>query len=505
MHRTFRRFIRDGLSADIEREYAATAARVLVAADPGEPGSAWNWQRYAEILPHLEPSGALDSEDADVRRMLLNCIDYLRVRGEYQDGWALTRRVLERWRRTFAPTERRLLAAAHQEARMLRGLGRYEEAERADRAILALFAEAGIGHGIELLRAKDGLGATLMARGRYDEARALYEEAAQNAEDWLDERYVPQTLQFRTNLALALGMQGHYEESCALHREVYDRRVGLLGSRARRTLQSGYYTARMLRLLGRLREARSLQAYNVRLLRRTLDEEHRQTLLAEHNLALCLRRDGELKQAREMMRDARKRLIVLSGADHPDVLMVSLDYAMLLRVLGEGTKARGLAETSAQAYTDRLGELHPYAIGARNNCALLLLDDGEPEEAHRLADQSMRQLEHAIGRCHVWTVGCAMNCAATLAALGDVETAARLGKEALGRAVAAVGPEHVLSANLRAGLAHDVRALGRIEEATTLEQAALTTLSASYGPDHNQTSYVRSGARPYWDFEAQPT
>jgi tetratricopeptide (TPR) repeat protein len=308
MHRSFRRFIRDGLTPDIEREYAATAARVLVAADPGEPSSAWNWQRYAEILPHLEPSGALDSDDADVRRMLLNCIDYLRVRGEYQDGWALSRRVLERWRRTFAPTERRLLAAAHQEARMLRGLGRYEEAERADRATLALFAEAGIDHGIELLRAKDGLGATLMARGRYDEARALYEEAAQNAEDWLDERYVPQTLQFRTNLALALGMQGHYEESCALHREVYDRRVGLLGSRARRTLQSGYYTARMLRLLGKLREARSLQAYNVRLLRRTLDEAHRQTLLAEHNLALCLRRDGELKQAREMMRDARSSI-----------------------------------------------------------------------------------------------------------------------------------------------------------------------------------------------------
>lgn len=505
MHRSFRRFIRDGLTRDTEREYAETAARVLVAADPGEPGSPWNWHRYAEILPHLEPSGALDSDDADVRRLLLNCIDYLRVRGEYQDGWALTRRVLTRWRRTFEPTDRRVLAAAHQEARMLRGLGRYEEAERADRAILTLFAEVGVENGIKLLRAKDGLGATLMARGRYDEARELYEEAAQNAVDWLDEHYVAQTLQFRTNLALAMGMQGHYEASCALHREVYDQRVGLLGSRARRTLQSGYYTARMLRLLGRLREARSLQAYNVHLLRRTLDEAHRQTLLAEHNLALCLRRDGELEEARKIMREARKRLIVLSGADHPDVLMVSLDYAMLLRVLGERTKARGLAEDSAQSYADRLGELHPYAIGARNNCALLLLDDGEPQAAHRLADQSMRQLQDAIGRGHVWAVGCAMNCAATLAAVGDVEAAERLGRDALDRAVAAVGADHVLSANLRAGLAQDLRALGRAQEADTVEHTALVTLATSHGPDHQQTNYMRSGARPYWDFEPQPT
>ncbi|MEU6814405.1 FxSxx-COOH system tetratricopeptide repeat protein [Streptomyces sp. NPDC046860] len=504
MHRSFHRFLRDSLTPEAERGYAATAARVLVASDPGEPGSPHNWKRYAEILPHLEPSGALDSDDGDVRQLLLNCLDYLRVRGEYQDGHVLTRRVLDRWRHTFEPTERGVLAASHQQARMLRGLGRYAEAERVDRSILGLLAGAGVDSGLQLLRAKDGLGATLMARGRYDEARALYEEAAQNATDWLGDRYVPQTLQFRTNLALALGLQGHYEESGKLHREVYERRVGLLGARARRTLQSGYYTARMLRLLGRLREARSLQSYNVHLMRLTLDEAHRQTLLAEHNLALCLRRDAEFVKAREMMRDARRRLKEVSGADHPDVLMVSLDYAMLLRVLGDRPKARGLAESAAESYTQRLGELHPYAIGARNNCALTLLDDGEAEEGLRLAEESTRQMEAAIGRDHVWSLGCAMNCTAALAAVGDLQEAERLGRDALRRAIPAMGSRHVLSANLRAALALDLRALGRLDESATLERLALNTLSASHGADHDQTRYMRSHARPYWDFEPQP-
>ncbi|MFE0454439.1 FxSxx-COOH system tetratricopeptide repeat protein [Streptomyces sp. NPDC058914] len=502
MHRSFRHFIRAGLTPRTERLYAATAARVLVDSDPGEPGNPAHWQRYAELLPHLEPSGAAESDDGDVRRLLLNCIEYLRVRGEYQDGLQAARRVLRCWRRTSGATERSALAAADQEARMLRGLGRYEEAEEAGRAMLTLLASTGL-TGTELLRAKDGLGGTLMARGRYDEARALYEEAARGAAE-RGERYVPQTLQFRTNLALALGLQGHYAESCALHREVYDRRVALLGSRERRTLQSGTCTARMLRLLGRLREARSLQEYNAHLLRRTLDEDHRQTLLAEHNLALCLRRDGELEAARALMREGRRRLILLSGADHPDVLLVSLDYAMLLRALGRRDRARELVETTADAYAHKLGELHPYAIGARNNCAILLLDDGEADAALELAAQSMRELEAAVGRGHVWALGCAMNCASAMAAAGDPRAAAELGRDALDRAVAAVGAGHVLAVNLEAGLAQDLRRLGRTGEADERERRALAALSHSHGPDHPQTHYMRSGARPYWDFEPQP-
>ncbi|MQY13671.1 hypothetical protein SRB5_38210 [Streptomyces sp. RB5] len=503
MHRSFHQFVRRGLSSAAAQGLAAATVRVLVAADPGEPGSPHNWARYAVLLPHLETSDVLVAEDDDARQFLLNCVEYLRVRGEYQEGLALSRRLLERWRAVRGETDKAVLVAVNQEIRMLRSLGRHVEAESSCRDVLARLALAEIG-GIELLRAKDALGGTLMSRGRYDEAYTLYAEAARQAADWLGERYVPRTLQIRSNLAMALGLQGHYRQSHALHREIYEARVGLLGLQERRTLQSGTHTARMLRMLGAVQEAHSLQRHNAQQLRKALGGDHRDTLLAEHNLALCLRRNGELAEANELMTSVRRRLTRRSGARDPEVLMVTLDHAMLLRALGDQGMARRLVSRTSELYAEQLGTLHPYAVGARNNFALMQLDDGQVDDALRLATQSMEELEQVIGRDHVWLVGCAMNCASAMAAAGDAEGAVEQGRRALERAITLLGAGHVLALNLRAGLAQDLYSLGQTDEAEEMERLALSKLSESYGPHHHQTIYMRSRMRPYWDFEPQP-
>lgn len=505
MHRIFHRFVRSNLPPEAIRRNAAIAANVLVASDPREPGSPLHWTRYAELLPHLEPSGALDSQDEDVRELVLNCIEYLRTRGEYQDGWALARTVLDRWREAYGPTERAVLVAAHQEADMLCRLARYEEAETAGRAILDRLTAVPGARGIEVLRAKNGLGGTLLARAKYAEAQELYQEAAQNATDWLGSSQVPRTLEIRSNLALALGLRGRYRESYDLHRALFDDRVGLMGPRDQRTLNSGLNTAWMLRLLGELREARGLADHNAQLHRQVLDRNHTQTLQAEHNLALCLRRDGNQDSAEALMRSVRDRLIRRRGSTHPEALHVSMDYAMLLRAIGNPHTARALAEETAETYAATLGAMHPYAIGARNNCALMELDEGRTESALRGTRKSMEELDRTIGRDHVWAVGAALNCAAALAAGGAVEEAAALGRDAIGRAAEAVGARHVLALNLMAGLAQDLHRLGETEEAAELERQAREALEAAYGPRHRQVEYMRSGQRPYWDFEPQLT
>ncbi|MFF9278698.1 FxSxx-COOH system tetratricopeptide repeat protein [Streptomyces griseosporeus] len=505
MHRLFHRFVRSIQSPADAARYSAAARKVLVSADPRDSSSAGNWARYAALIPHLEPSGALDSIDDDARELVLNCIEYLRMRGEYHDGWWLSREAVERWRVTSGDTDRSVLVAVHQLANMLRRLGRYEEAEAVGRQILGrLTRHADSVRPIEVIRAKDGLGGTLMALGRYDEARALFEEAAATAAAELGGEHVPRTLAIRSNLAVALGLQGHYAASLALHRSVFEARVEVLGGRDALTLNSALRTAWMLRLLGNYREALAIQGHNSRVHSQVLDRTHSQTLLAEHNLALCARRVGDLQFAHAMLRGVREKLIRRRGPLHPETLMVSCDYAMLLREMGQTGEARDLAEATATHYAAQLGDRHPYAIGARDNVATILRDLGEHRAALELSRRTARQMRKAVGRDHPWTLGCAKNEVAALAAVGDVAAAAAVGRETAERSARVLGDTHILTISLRAGLALDLAELGEREEAEALHEDTVTRLTALLGADHPHTRSILQRHRPYWDFEPQP-
>ncbi|MFP1626646.1 FxSxx-COOH system tetratricopeptide repeat protein [Streptomyces sp. 5K101] len=504
MHRLFHRFVRDTLPARDRRTASATACRVLVAADPREPAAPRHWQRYADLIPHLESSGALESTDEDVRRLVLNCVEYLRMRGEYAVGWSIAHKALEHWRSASGPTDRTVLVATHQYANMLRRLGRYAEAEDVGRDILARLSDEPGAQGIEILRAMNGLGGTLMALAKYDEARDLYETATARAVELLGDRNVPRTLALRSNLALAVALQGHYKDSLARHQEILEARVGLLGTRNAYTLLSALHTAWMLRLLGRYREALVIQERNTALHSQVLDREHSQTLLAQHNLALCKRRDGNLPFARSLMRKVRERMTARRGAAHPETLLVSADYAMLLRDAGELDEARRIAESTARLYAGQLGDAHPYAVGARDNCGIILRTMGDHRAALAIAEESMAAMERALSPDHLWSMGCAMNTASARAAAGDADGAVELGRDAVARAVARVGDDHVLTVNLKAGLALDLRATGRGGEAEEAGEQALRVLADALGENHPQVRYMRAGERPFWDFEPQP-
>ncbi|MEU9629989.1 FxSxx-COOH system tetratricopeptide repeat protein [Streptomyces luteogriseus] len=504
MHRLFHRFVRSVQSPADAARYSAAARRVLVSADPRDSASAGNWARYSAIIPHLEPSGAVESSDDDVRDLVLNCVEYLRMRGEYHDGWMLSRLAVDAWRPVFGDTDRAVLVAVHQLGNMLRRLGRYAEAEEVGRENLRRLSGAHGVRPIELIRAKDGLGGTLMALGRYPEARTLFEEAAAGAAQELGGENVPRTLSIRSNLAVAIGLEGHYAESLARHRKVFEARVQLLGGKDVATLNSAMRSAWMLRLLGRYREAMAIQGHNSRVHSQVLDRNHSQTLQAEHNLALCARRDGDLQFALALMRGVRDKLLRRRGALHPETLMVTCDYAMLLRHLERTSEARELAEFTAGHFADQLGKHHPYSVGARDNVATVLRDMGDHRAGLELSLTTVHEMEQAVGRDHPWAIGCAKNGVAALAANGDTDAAATLGRDAAERAERALGSDHILTISLRAGLALDLAVLGAREEAETVQRDVATRLTALLGADHPHTQYILERHRPYWDFEPQP-
>ncbi|MFG2777110.1 FxSxx-COOH system tetratricopeptide repeat protein [Streptomyces prunicolor] len=504
MHRLYHSFLLSTLTEDRRETLSKIACTLLAGADPRRPNDTREWTRYAELIPHLETAGALDSRDPVVRQLVLNCIDYMRVRGENRAALRLCEQTVARWRTRLRPDERDMLVLTHDHANMLRRSGRYREAEAVGRAVLDQLLETRADDDPDLLRAKNGLAGTLVSLGRYDEAHQMFEECVHAYSDTLGAED-PRALQDRGNLAVVTSLLGRYEESLLLHRDILLIRERLLNPRHHLTLRSGMFYAWMLRLLGRYEEATSRQELNVRAHRQAMDRFTPQTLFAEHNLALCMRRTGNLLGAESLMRSVVERFVQRQGPRHPDALLVQADFATFNREHGNLERAREMAATVAADYARLVGPEHPYAVGTSGNVGLALWEYGEREEALRIAEEALTKMRAAVGSTHPWAVGAALNASGARSLAGDEEGAAGLSRVALESARAALGETHPLTLSCKAALAGDQRALRRGQEATKLENEALQQLADTLGAQHPHTLSIRRRERPYWDFEPLTT
>ncbi|MGD3105708.1 FxSxx-COOH system tetratricopeptide repeat protein [Streptomyces sp. YGL11-2] len=503
MHRLYHRFLRSDMTDDERDLMSQTACRVLVTADPQNPADTRCWERYAELIPHLEPAGVLDSADPAVQQLLLNCVEYMRVRGEYRVGLRLCEQFMSRWRSRLEPTQRTLLVLTHQHANMLRRLGRYREAEAVGSAVVDLLTAEREPVDPDLLRAQDGLAGTLMALGSYDEAHALF-DAVWRAYVGLLGPEAPRTLSSRHNLGCVLALLGRYEEALVTHREVLAYRERELRARHYLTLNAGAAHARTLRLLGRYRDAGSSQELNARLHLQVMGPHTPQTLRSEHDLALCLRRSGEPARAGELMADLVERSRRVQGPRHPETLSVRADYATFLREHGDLGQARDLADEVVEAYRALVGDAHPYTVGTLGNAGLVRAGFGELSEALEAAERSLGGMTRAVGPDHPWTLGCALNAAAARSRVDDEDGAVELGRDTLERAKIMLGQTHPLTLSAKTALAEDLRAQRRGQEAAKLEQEAISQLAETLGAEHPHTLSARRRRRPYWDFEPQP-
>ncbi|WP_030935385.1 FxSxx-COOH system tetratricopeptide repeat protein [Streptomyces sp. NRRL S-646] len=503
MHRLYQRFLRDTLSAQERQSYTDTACQVLVGADPRRPADTRDWERYALIIPHLGFAGAFDSTRTAVQELVLNCIEYLRVRGEYRTALKLCDEVLAYWERELDPAHGALLSLQHKLGSILRLAGRYPEAEERGRAVVQRLAATRPEDHPELLRAKDGLGSTLLALGEFTPARELFTEAAVRFADQFGTE-APQTLASRHNQGLALLMLGRYGEARAIHRDVLQIRQRRLRSQHHLTLLSGTVYARLIRLLGDYPESVSRLEQIVRTLRQILDERHPQSIMADHQLGLSRRRAGDVAEAGERLSGAAGRAAQVLGPQHPDTLVVEADYATFLREHGELGAALRCAESVAERYENLLGPQHPYTIGTLGNLGLALGHAGDHQQALRLAEVALKDMTEAVGGDHPWTVGCALNLSAARSLAYDVHGAWEVSRDTVQGAARVLGAMHPLTLSARTALADDLRSLGQAAEAARHERQAVRTLSDVLGPEHPHTRDAQRRVRPYWDFEPQP-
>ncbi|MFI8238476.1 FxSxx-COOH system tetratricopeptide repeat protein [Streptomyces sp. NPDC085866] len=490
------------LTSEDSRDLHQRAVRTLLAeADPGNPADSRNWPRYAELLPHLEPSGALESRQPRVQELVLNCLRYCSRSGEYSGGLELAQQVRPHWSRFMDPLAQPMLDLATQESNMLRNSGRFRDAYELHRGVLDRLQAAPVRNEIGELVTKSAMASGLRNLGRYQEAYDLQREVLDGNERLLgsDE---PPTLVARHNLGVGLRLLGRYAEALELDLETLGRRESVLRARHINTLNSGNAVTHSLRLLGRYRDALARQEPVVRLHVQVLGPQHPQTLEARAQLAMCRRREGgHAPEVGPTLASLLEQLIQLHGREHYRTLAFITNYGNYLREHGDLSQSRELIDEAEAGYRALLGPAHPVATGMLSNTGLVMQAAGERGEALSMFESALAGLTATLGADHPWVLGCALNAASARNLNGRIADAVELSRDTLRRARHTLGHEHPLTLSGQVALAADLRAAREHEEAGKLEDDGLLGLTRTLGAQHPHTISARQRTRPYWDFE----
>ncbi|ARP72273.1 tetratricopeptide repeat protein [Streptomyces pluripotens] len=502
MHRLVHDIVSKLTSEDSHALHRRAVRTLLAEADPGNAVDSRNWPRYAELLPHLEPSGALTSSQRRVQTTVLNCLRYCLRSGEYNSGLELARKVRDNWSRTMDPLAQPLLDLTNQESYIMRASGRFREAYELDRAVLEKLQHTSPRDEVAELVTQGSLAGSLRYLGRYQEAYDLQKKVLEGNERLLGPDEVD-TLVARHNLGVSLRLRGRYAEAFELDLETLARRENVLRTRHINTLKSGSAVAHDLRLLGRYRDALARQEPVVRLHVQVLGPQHPQTLEARVQLAMCRRRESALNpDVGPSMAALLEQLAQLHGRGHHRTLAFINNYGNFLREHGDLSQSRDLIDEAEAGYRSLLGPAHPVTTGMLTNTGLVMQAAGERAGAMSMFESALAGLTATLGPDHPWVLGCALNAASARNFNGRIADALDLSRDTLRRARHTLGDQHPLTLSCQVALAADLRAFREQEEAGKLEEDGLLGLTRTLGAQHPHTISARQRTRPHWDFEA---
>ncbi|MEU1432616.1 FxSxx-COOH system tetratricopeptide repeat protein [Streptomyces sp. NPDC005786] len=452
LHRMVHRIVRKDMPDSDRRACADVACRVLAAADPGDPSNIAHWPAYAGLTPHLRWAEVLDSAAPQVHRLVLNCLRYMYLSGEYGSGVRFANPAMDSWAGLLGPADERVLALRHHYANLLRALGDYRGSESVER-VTADFLAAERGElDLDHLRAAGGLAADLRGLGRYREALDLSASILERDRRLLGPED-PRTLNAENNLAVSLRLLGQYEQARQQDERTLRLRRSVLAPNAPPTLYSEINLAMDLRLLGRHREAELALRETVARHLRGMGGNNPQTLRAQYHLTLCQYALEGAVSALPALVATRQSALRLLGEHDPLTLLITVAVATAEREAGEPRQALELHEQVVAGYRRMLGDRHPYTIGAEGNLGLMHWSRGDRDLGFQQVERTRSAMAGAVGEEHPWTIGCAVNAVVMRARTGQLGAARELGRISCERANAALTSRHPLSVACYAAIA----------------------------------------------------
>ena len=503
IHRIVKAIVQAGLGlegAGAEERHRRVVHVLLAGSDPGGPEREENDAVYEMSRPHLIPSGAITSDHAPVRALVINQVRRLHLRARYSEAASLAAFALQNWRRKLGPDHLQTLALATEHGVALQRLGNGEEALRLNRETMdRLRGEYGVENDVFLACARS-FSTGLRALGQYREAL-----------EW-DEQWLPlyvqvfgwdhfRTLDVLSDIAINLRCLGRYEEALTNDRRTYRERANTIGETHLRTLDSRFAVARDLRRLGRYEQALDELIQIYKAVEQRGEPWRLPTLMYSMDLGVALRRTGDRKEALDHLEAVFDRHLAMVGPSHRQSLGVATNLVNDRRLAGDLGAARELGESTVRRWTEVVGGDHPNTLAAVANLAVVLRLEGSPEEARKASGHARAKLCEIFGEEHPHCLTVSTNLASDLAACGAVGEAVEVGERALEMGCDVRGENHPFTLATAANLALDYRAAGETRRAAELHHRTLRLYREQMGARHTETREVERGVRVDLDVE----
>ena len=503
VHRLVQALLRDELAPDEQERIRHQVHLLLTTAVMNrDPDESRNWDRYYELLAHVEPSHVTACPDPMVRKFCLDMVRYLYSSGDYKTSRSSVERVLLEWEDEESSGNRDVLVGRMHLGIVLRALG--EDTYDLNRSTLTRMEQHLGEDDRETLIMSNSHGADLRARGEFREAQSHDRESLERNRRIFGSAS-RESLRCMCNLALDHGLVSEYEKARELYIETLqlqhlpDSRITPL-----EVLIARNGLAQVVRLSGAYEDASYLGGDAVAFGRVNLRPDHPITLRVVNDLSIARRRAGATDEALEMARENYALELRIFGPDHPDTLAAAMSLANAYRAMDQVDKGFEYIENVVNRYPGIYGADHPYSHGCSVNLALLLRIRGEADEARRVDKKALERLDARLGRDHHYSLTCALNLASDMAVLGDTEGARELGIDTLQRLTELLGVDHPLTLAAAANLVFDLRAEGEADEAEQLSQATMDRFARTLGLGHPDPQAFLAGRRLDFDFDAPP-
>ena len=267
-------------------------------------------------------------------------------------------------------------------ASALRARGRYDEAERAFRDLIA-FAEKRFGvDSIEAADALNGLGMVFKYAGRFDQGLVVYRRALDIIERAVGSS--PDVASLYHNLGGLEHARRNFEDAEPHARRSVELRRERAGPDDPAVAEDEAAWASILLALGRNDEAEVLLRHAIRVLEDALGEEHPEVAGAWNNLASALQKRGALDEAKEAYERALAAKERIVGAHHPSVAITLNNLGVNARKRGQLDEAEAHYRRALEILDGRVEPDHPNLLLALGNYAKLLRSLEREREAEEL-------------------------------------------------------------------------------------------------------------------------